>query len=69
MAYTASSTRYQHASWFKTETLRLRAAWQQHRLYRRTLAEMRALSDRELADLGLNRTELRRVAREAVRDS
>jgi uncharacterized protein YjiS (DUF1127 family) len=39
------------------------AAW---RLYRRTLDELRELSNRELADLGLNRSMLRRAAFEAV---
>lgn len=37
-------------------------AW---RLYRRTLAELQALSGRELADLGLNKSMIRRVALEA----
>ena len=34
----------------------------QYRLYRKTLDELRALGDRELADLGLNRSMLRSVA-------
>jgi uncharacterized protein YjiS (DUF1127 family) len=38
-------------------------AW---RLYRRTLSELRDLSVSELADLGLNRSTLRRAALEAV---
>ena len=33
-----------------------------HRLYRRTLDELAALSDRELADLGLSRLQIREVA-------
>jgi uncharacterized protein YjiS (DUF1127 family) len=37
-------------------------AWGRWRLYRRTLAEMSALSDRALADLGLHRSMLKRVA-------
>lgn len=36
-------------------------------LYRRTLAELRALSAADLADLGLSRFQLENVAREAVR--
>ncbi len=36
------------------------------RVYRRTLAELTALSDRDLADLGLFRADLRRVALEAA---
>lgn len=34
--------------------------------YRRTLNELNALSDREAADLGLNRVDFVRVAREAT---
>lgn len=37
-------------------------AWARWRLYRRTLAEMSGLSDRALADLGLHRSMLKRVA-------
>lgn len=48
------------------ETLRLRL--EQRRLYRRTLAELSGLSNRELADLGLHRSELRRVAYQAAYD-
>jgi uncharacterized protein YjiS (DUF1127 family) len=45
------------------EALGAFAAW---RLYRRTLSELQELSGRELADLGLNRSMLRRAAQEAV---
>lgn len=38
----------------------------QYRLYRRTVAELRELSNRELADLGLNRSMVRQVAIDAV---
>jgi uncharacterized protein YjiS (DUF1127 family) len=38
-------------------------AW---RLYRRTLNELQGLSVREMADLGLNRSNLRQAAFEAV---
>ncbi|MDG4647704.1 DUF1127 domain-containing protein [Roseibacterium sp. SDUM158017] len=38
-------------------------AW---KLYRRTLNELQGLSARELADLGLNRSMLRRAAFDAV---
>ena len=47
-------------------TARLRRAWAEHRAYRSTLAELEALTDRELRDLGLSRWDLRSVAREAV---
>lgn len=39
------------------------------RLYRRTLNELSSLSDRQLADLGLNRSMLRRVAWQAAYDN
>ncbi|MEM6480797.1 MAG: DUF1127 domain-containing protein [Pseudomonadota bacterium] len=38
-------------------------------LYRQTLSEMARLSDRDLADLGLHRSELKRVAFSAVYNS
>lgn len=37
-----------------------------YRAYRSTLAELRALDDRSLADLGIHRSEIHRVAREAI---
>ena len=40
-----------------------------YRLYRQTLNELSGLSNRELADLGLHRTELKRVAWEAANDA
>ena len=40
--------------------------YKQHRLYRETFDGLSALSNRELADLGLNRCELRRVSWESV---
>lgn len=39
-----------------------------YRLYRTTLDELSALGDRELADLGLNRTMLRSVAYKTAYD-
>lgn len=47
---------------------RLRRAWQEHRRYRVILAELGALGDRELADLGMFRVDLRAIARAAARD-
>jgi len=41
--------------------------YKQHRMYRETLEGLSALTNRELADLGLNRSELRYVARQASR--
>ncbi|MCV6584542.1 MAG: DUF1127 domain-containing protein [Marinibacterium sp.] len=44
----------------------LRRRYATFRVYQKTLSEMRALSDRELADLGLHRSMLRRIALQAV---
>lgn len=41
-------------------------AWKKWRLYRRTRAELASLSDRELADIGLNRSMISSVAYEAA---
>lgn len=38
----------------------------QHRVYRETMNELQGLSSRELADLGLHRSEVRRVAYHAA---
>ena len=48
---------------------RTRARLAQWRLYRQTLSEMAELHDRQLADLGLHRSELKRVAYMAVYQS
>lgn len=44
----------------------LAARYRQHRNYRETFEGLSALSNRELADLGLNRSDLRRVAKDAA---
>ena len=47
------------------ETLKSRyAVWKR---YSRTVAELEGLSSRELADLGIARSDIPRLAREAVR--
>lgn len=43
-----------------------REGWGRWRLYRRTLDELSALSNRDLADLGLSRASIRAVAFEAA---
>lgn len=40
-------------------------AWEMHRRYRATVAGLEALSQRELADIGLSRDQIRSVARDA----
>jgi uncharacterized protein YjiS (DUF1127 family) len=44
----------------------LKAAYARRSLYLRTLNELRALTDRELTDLGLSRVGIEDVAREAA---
>ncbi len=47
------------------ETLKIRiTTWKR---YSRTVAELKALSNRELADLGILRDDITKVARQAVR--
>lgn len=45
-----------------------RARIARRRVYRQTLRELSALSTRELQDLGLSRSEIRRVAWQAAND-
>ena len=40
-------------------------AWEMHKRYRATVAGLEALSERELADIGLTRDQIRSVARDA----
>lgn len=44
----------------------LATAIRQRRVYTRTVAELNALSDRELADLGISRLGITDIAREAA---
>lgn len=44
----------------------LRAAWGNYRAYRASLTELSALTDRQLADLGIVRGDLRRHVRAAI---
>lgn len=45
---------------------RFRKSLADYRLYRKTLAELEQLNDRELNDLGISRFSVREIAREAV---
>ena len=45
---------------------RLRRAITDYWLYRKTLDELAALNDRELADLGISRLSIREIAHESV---
>ncbi len=44
----------------------LKSRYSQYRVYRTTLNELRSLTGRELADLGLHHSEIRRVAYHAA---
>tara|TARA_R110000787_G_scaffold139138_1_gene252816 strand:+ start:1430 stop:1651 length:222 start_codon:yes stop_codon:yes gene_type:complete len=46
----------------------LRAAFARHKVYRSTVNELSALSDRSLGDLGIARGAIKRVARETAYD-
>ena len=47
----------------------VKARMERRRSYRTTLRELMALSNRELADLGLHRSMLRGIAKEAAYDN
>lgn len=42
------------------------ARWARYSVYRKTLSELSVLSDRELSDLGIHRSMIRRMAFEAA---
>jgi uncharacterized protein YjiS (DUF1127 family) len=46
---------------------RMREARRTRAIYRQTIDELSALSDRELADLGLHRSQIRTVAQQAAK--
>lgn len=46
----------------------LKTRYTRHRMYRRTVNELSTLSARELADLGLHRSMIKRVAVQAAAD-
>ncbi len=45
---------------------RVHRAWNDYRLYRRTLGELESMSNRELRDLGISRYSIRQVAYDSV---
>jgi uncharacterized protein YjiS (DUF1127 family) len=46
--------------------MNLAQSYKNWRTYRNTVAELDRLSNRDLSDLGISRTDIRRVARSAV---
>lgn len=63
---TASNTRQGYGLSVLIENLRRFVA--QRRTFRQTLTELQSLSTKELADLGLNRSMLRRIAWQAAHE-
>ncbi len=57
-----SNTAPMAADWLQS----LKTRFRNYREYRNTVNELSALPDRELADLGLHRAELQRIAYQAV---
>ncbi|MCP1170511.1 DUF1127 domain-containing protein [Limimaricola litoreus] len=48
-------------------TARLKAAFARNRVYRQTQRELSLLTERDLADLGIARSAIRQIARDAAR--
>ena len=53
---------------FNALVLDVKARLARRRVFKNTYRELAVLSDRELTDLGLNRTEIRRIAWQAAYD-
>lgn len=68
MAYTTYTQplRETGASWIDTLIAKLRARRENYLRYRQTADELHALSDRELADIGISRFDIPRIARESI---
>ena len=66
MAYVNSSSAVARPSLISDLIQAFKAAFLRRRIYVRTLSELRSLSDRDLNDLGLSRSGLSTVAREAA---
>ncbi len=69
MAYASQSTAPRPTGFFaRLNGLRdaLNTVKQRRAVYSRTLQELQALSNRELADLGIHRSEIPRIAAEAA---
>lgn len=46
----------------------IQARWSRYSVYRTTLTELQELTDRDLADLGINRSLIKSIAHEAAYD-
>ena len=61
----AHALTYEHSRGLGT-LARARKAFADYRLYRRTVAELATLSNRELNDLGVSRFAIRQIAHDSV---
>lgn len=50
----------------KRQTMKIARSLSNWRKYRQTVTELGRMSDRELSDLGIGRSDIHRIAREAV---
>lgn len=66
MTYANTTTQTAVPSRLSTWIELLRTRMERRRVFRRTLSELRALTPRELADLGLHPTMLTRIAYQAA---
>lgn len=68
MAYanTSHASGFDASVWFEKSLISLAERIAARRIFRTTLTELQALSNRELADLGMNRANLRSIAWEAA---
>ncbi|WP_420819936.1 DUF1127 domain-containing protein [Ruegeria marisrubri] len=57
-----------HSIGFSSLIEAIKTRYTRHRVYRQTVNELSALSNRELADLGLHRSMIRRIAMQAAED-
>ena len=65
-ANTTRAARHAYGDRIATWLDSLRTAMARRAIYRQTVRELRALSDKELTDLGLDRTMITRMALEAA---
>lgn len=66
MAYAASFAQPSRAGRSHGLLSALKTAFAQRRLYNQTIQELKSLTDRELADLGISRLSIASVAHEAA---
>ncbi|QFT63835.1 protein of unknown function [Roseivivax halotolerans] len=68
MAYTNTQTQSRFSGLLATISEDLRARMERRRVFNQTVSELSQLSNRELADLGLNRSMIRTIAWQAAQE-